>query len=102
RSQETFGGFDTGEVRDPMPEELLDDVKRVDGVRLAGGSVTGYAQLVGKDGKAVTTGGAPSLGVSFSQDTAFTAGSTIRSGRLPSGPTELTIDAKTADDTGYV
>src|SRR4029453_3004134 len=50
----------------------------------------------------VTTGGAPSLGVSFNQDTAFTAGSTIRSGRLPSGPTELAIDAKTAEDTGYV
>ena len=101
RSQETFGGFDTGEVRDPMPEALLDQVKAVDGVRVAEGSVTGYAQLVGKDGKAVTTGGAPSLGVSFSQDTAFSAGSTVRSGRLPSGPGELTIDAKTAEDTGY-
>src|SRR5829696_6672645 len=101
RSQETFGGFDTGEVRDPMPEEVLNEVKGVDGVRVAEGSVTGYAQLVGKDGKAVTTGGAPSLGVSFNQDTAFTAGSTIRSGRLPSGPGELAIDAKTATDTGY-
>src|SRR4029453_1592831 len=48
----------------------------------------------------VTTGGAPSLGVSFNSDTAFTAGSTIRSGRLPGGPTELAIDAKTADHTG--
>jgi putative ABC transport system permease protein len=102
RSQETFGGFDTGgETRDPMPEEVLNDVKRVDGVRVAEGSVTGYAQLVGKDGKAVTTGGAPSLGVSFSQDAQFSAGSTIRSGRLPSGPDELAMDAKTATDTGY-
>ncbi|HEV2871470.1 MAG TPA: ABC transporter permease, partial [Actinomycetota bacterium] len=101
RSEETFGGFDTGEVRDPMPASLLERVKAVDGVRVAEGNVTGYAQLVGKDGKAVTTGGAPSLGVSFNQDTAFTAGSTIRSGRLPSGPSELAIDAKTAEDTGY-
>jgi putative ABC transport system permease protein len=101
RSQETFGGFETGEVRDPMPASLLDQVRAVDGVRVAEGSVTGYAQLVGKDGKAVTTGGAPSLGVSFSQDSAFTAGSTIRSGQLPSGPDELAIDAGTADDTGY-
>ena len=85
RSQETFGGFDTGEVRDPMPASLLDRVRAVDGVRVAEGSVTGYAQLVGKDGKAVTTGGAPSLGVSFNQDTAFTAGSTIRSGGCPAG-----------------
>ena len=101
RSQQTFGGIDTGEVRDPMPESVLDQVKAVDGVRVAEGSVTGYAQLVGKDGKAVTTGGAPSLGVSFNQDTQFTAGSTVRSGRLPSGPDELAIDAKTAEDTGY-
>jgi putative ABC transport system permease protein len=101
RSQETFGGFDTGEVRDPMPEEVLNEVKGVDGIRVAEGSVTGYAQLVGKDGKAVTTGGAPSLGVSLSQGTAFSAGSTIRSGRLPSGPGELVVDAKTATDTGY-
>jgi putative ABC transport system permease protein len=102
RSEETFGGFETGEVRDPMPASLLERVKAVDGVRVAEGNVTGYAQLVGKDGKAVTTGGAPSLGVSFNQDTQFTAGSTVRSGRLPSGPTELAIDAKTAEDTGYV
>ncbi|HWD47908.1 MAG TPA: FtsX-like permease family protein [Actinomycetota bacterium] len=101
RSEETFGGFETGEVRDPMPASLLDRIRQVDGVRVAEGSVTGYAQLVGKDGKAVTTGGAPSLGVSFNADTAFTAGSTIRSGRLPTGPTELAIDAKTAEDTGY-
>jgi len=101
RSEETFGGFDTGEVRDPMPAALLDKIKAVDGVRVAEGSVTGYAQLVGKDGKAVTTGGAPSLGVSFSKDTQFTAGSTVRSGRLPTAPTELAIDAKTAEDTGY-
>ena len=78
RSQETFGGIDTGEVRDPMPASLLDQVKAVDGVRVAEGSVTGYAQLVGKDGKAVTTGGAPSLGVSFNQDPQFTAGTTVR------------------------
>jgi putative ABC transport system permease protein len=101
RSEETFGGFETGEIRDPMPASLLERVKNVDGVRVAEGNVTGYAQLVGKDGKAVTTGGAPSLGVSFNQDTAFTAGSTVRAGRLPSGPTEAAIDAKTAEDTGY-
>ncbi|HEX2159986.1 MAG TPA: FtsX-like permease family protein [Actinomycetes bacterium] len=101
RSEETFGGFETGEVRDPMPASLLERIRAVDGVRVAEGNVTGYAQLVGRDGKAVTTGGAPSLGVSFNSDTAFTAGSTIRSGRLPGGPNELAIDAKTAADTGY-
>ena len=102
RSQETFGGATTGgETRDPMPESVLEQVRAVDGVRVAEGSVTGYAQLIGKDGKPVTTGGAPNLGVSFNQDSAFTAGSTVRSGRLPSGPTEMAIDAKQAEDTGF-
>jgi putative ABC transport system permease protein len=100
RSEATFGGFE-GEVRDPMPAALLERIKAVDGVRVAEGSVTGYAQLVGKDGKAVATGGAPSLGVSFNTDTAFTAGSTFRAGRAPSGPNEVAIDAKTAEDTGF-
>ncbi|HET8788839.1 MAG TPA: FtsX-like permease family protein, partial [Actinomycetes bacterium] len=100
RSEETFGGFE-GETRDPMPASLLERVKAVGGVRVAEGNVTGYAQLVGKDGKAVTTSGAPSLGVSFNKDPQFSAGSTVRSGRLPSGPTEMAIDAKTAEDTGY-
>ena len=93
RSEETFGGFETGEVRDPMPASLLERVKAVDGARAAEGTVTGYAQLVGKDGKAVTTGGAPSLGVSFNKDAQFTSGSTIRSGRLPSA-VEMAIDAR--------
>jgi putative ABC transport system permease protein len=101
RSQETFGSTQTGEVRDPMPASLLERIEAVDGVRVVEGSVTSYAQLVGKDGKPVTTGGAPSLGVSLIQDTAFTAGSTVRAGRLPSGPNEVAIDAKTAEDTGY-
>jgi putative ABC transport system permease protein len=100
RSQETFGG-QMGQTRDPVPESVLDQVKAVDGVRFAEGNVTGFAQFIGKDGKPVTTGGAPTLGVSIAQNTEFTAGSTIRSGRLPSGPNEVVVDAKTAEDEGF-
>ena len=35
------------------------------GVEVAEGSITGYAQYIGHDGKAISTGGAPTLGVSF-------------------------------------
>jgi putative ABC transport system permease protein len=96
RSQETFGSLQTGETRDPMPASLLDKVKAVDGVKVAEGSVTGFAQFIGKDGKPVTPGGAPTLGVSIGSASEFTAGSTIRSGRRPSGPNEVVVDAKTA------
>jgi putative ABC transport system permease protein len=89
------------QIREPMPAAVLDQVKAVDGVRVAEGNVTGYAQLVGKDGKPVTTGGAPTLGVSFAHDTQFTAGSTIRAGRLPRGPGEVAVDARTAETTGF-
>ena len=100
RTRATFSsqGFET---REPMPASVLDQVKAVDGVSVAEGNVTGFAQFVGKDGKPVTTGGAPTLGVSFAQDTQFTAGSEIRAGRLPVGPDEVAVDAKTAEDAGF-
>jgi putative ABC transport system permease protein len=100
RSQETFGG-QMGQTRDPVPAAVLDQVKAVDGVKAAEGNVTGFAQFIGKDGKPVTTGGAPTLGVSVAQGSEFTAGSTIRAGRLPSGPNEVVVDAKTAEDEGF-
>src|SRR6266568_1216241 len=51
-----------GQTRAPMPASVLDQVKGVDGVAAAEGSVNGYAQFIGKNGKPVTTGGAPTLG----------------------------------------
>ncbi|HEU4396658.1 MAG TPA: FtsX-like permease family protein, partial [Actinomycetota bacterium] len=101
RSQETFGGVQTGQTRDPLPASLLDQVKAVGGVKDAEGEVTGFAQFIGKDGKPVTTGGAPTLGVSIGASQEFTAGSTLRSGRRPSGPGEVVVDAKTAADEGF-
>jgi putative ABC transport system permease protein len=58
-----FSGDDAS--RNPMPESLLTTVRRVPGVEAAEGSVEGYAQFVARDGKAISNGGAPTLGVSF-------------------------------------
>jgi putative ABC transport system permease protein len=101
RSEDVFSG-QMGEVRDPMPEEVLNEVKAVDGVKVAEGSVTGFAQFVDKDGKPVTTGGAPTLGVSVGTAPELQAGTTVRSGRLPSGPNEVAVDAQTAEKHGFV
>src|SRR5713226_8895562 len=79
----------------PVPASLLDSIKAVDGVRTAEGSLAGYAQLVGKDGKAITTGGAPTLGVSAIVDPEL-SGVTVREGRLPSASGEIVVDAHTA------
>ena len=68
---------------------------------MAEGSVTGFAQFIDKDGKPVTTGGAPTLGVSISSAPELQAGTTVRSGRLPSGPDEMVVDAQTAEKHGF-
>src|SRR6266536_2867240 len=105
-TRETFGG-EQGDIRDPMPESLLkqikggDGVKGVDGVKVAEGSVNGFAQFVGKNGKPVTTGGAPTLGVSVSQAPELNSSTTLRSGQFPSGPDQVVVDARTASKQGF-
>ena len=101
RTKATFGQNQNGDVRDPIPAAVLDQVKAVNGVRAADGSVQGFAQFVGKDGKPVTTGGAPTLGVSVSADPDLQGATTLRAGRLPSGPTEVAVDARTASKQGF-
>ncbi|MCU1488537.1 MAG: hypothetical protein JWN67_5283, partial [Actinomycetia bacterium] len=85
---------------EPVPQAVLDAVRKVDGVAEAVGQVSGYAQPVDKKGKAVTTGGAPTLGVEWS--TSPTQRSlTLKQGRAPAGPTEVAIDAGTARKAGF-
>jgi putative ABC transport system permease protein len=79
-----------------MPASLLNQVQAIPGVLHAEGSVAGYAQFVGKDGKPVTTGGAPTLGVSLSTAPQLQAAATLREGARPSGPGQVAIDAHTA------
>ena len=59
-----FGSGGTA-TRNPIPESILATVHGVPGVEAADGSVEGYAQYVAHDGKAITTGGAPTFGLSF-------------------------------------
>jgi putative ABC transport system permease protein len=57
QTRQTFSG-EQGDTRDPVPESLLPRIRGIDGVKAAEGSVNGFAQFIGKNGKAVTTGGA--------------------------------------------
>src|SRR5580704_3621410 len=52
-------------TRNPIPESLAPRISAVPGVADAVGTVEGYAQLVAPDGKALSTGGAPTIGLSF-------------------------------------
>jgi putative ABC transport system permease protein len=100
RTNATFSS-EGNQVRAPMPASVLDQVKAVNGVAAAEGSVSGYAQFIGKNGKPVTTGGAPTLGVSLSSVPQLQAGSTIREGQRPSGPDQVAVDAATAKKQGF-
>ena len=61
-------GSGANATRNELPESLLATVRGVPGVQAAQGEVGGYAQFVAQDGKAIQTGGAPTLGVSFDPD----------------------------------
>ena len=89
-----FGSGGTA-TRNPVPESLLASVKSVPGVEAAAGSVTGYAQYIAHDGKAISTGGAPNLGVSFDPNAQISALRLVQ-GKDPTTPHEVVMDLGTA------
>lgn len=84
-------------VRGRVDSALVGDLRRVKGVAAAEGQVGGYAQLLDRDGKPVTTTGAPFLGVSWGHVPALMP-ATITAGRTPKGMNEVAIDQGTAED----
>ncbi len=88
----------SGLTRGPISASVLDQVKAVDGVRVAEGSVTGYALLTDTEGKAVLTkGGAPTQGYSMPRDVTLRGDVNLSSGHAPRGPHEVVIDATSAE-----
>jgi putative ABC transport system permease protein len=82
-------------VRNELPESLLATVRGVPGVSAAEGQVTGYAQYIGRNGKAIQTGGAPTLGVSFDPYPQLSSLHLIAGGP-PTTSAEVVMDAGTA------
>src|ERR1019366_4251965 len=55
-----------GVTRKAIPQTIITSVRDVPGVSYAEGNVSSpYAQFVAPDGKAISTGGAPTIGLSF-------------------------------------
>ena len=89
----------TGTSRGPIPASVLQQVRTVDGVRAAEGSVSGYALLTDNAGRAVlTSGGAPTLGYSMPADTTLRGDVKVLTGAAPSGPHQVAIDATSAEE----
>jgi len=92
----TDAGSGADTARDTVPASVLDAVRRVAGVAAAEGTVGGYAQVVDKAGKAVTTTGAPTLGFNWTT-TPDLSPLRLRSGREPQKPGEVMVDVVTAE-----
>ena len=88
-----------GTSRAPIDEKVLDAVRGVDGVRVAEGSVSGYALITDNDGKAILTkGGAPTQGYSMAADETLRGDVELLSGDAPADSDEVAIDATSAEE----
>jgi putative ABC transport system permease protein len=84
----------------PMPESILAQVAGLPGVAASEGTVNGFAQLVDKHNKAITTTGAPTIGASYGSVREI-SGFTLVSGHAPQGEGQVVIDKGTADKHGF-
>ena len=89
-----------GAVRNPIPQSILPQVRAVPGVQVAEGNVTGYAQYIAKDGKAITTGGAPTIGISYDTNPQLSSLRLV-GGHGPRAPDQVVMDEGTAQKYGF-
>ncbi len=96
RQQSAFT-TEQGASHAPTPASVLSTVRSVPGVRAAEGDVSGYALLTDTHGNAILpsqTGSA--MGLTMPADKVLRGEVRIRSGHVPSGPSEVAIDARSA------
>ena len=80
--------------RKPVPESIVNSVRKLSGVQFAYGSVTGYAQLVAPDGTAIGSAGR-SAGFSFDPNPQLSA-LRLAAGKAPTTADQVVIDKATA------
>jgi putative ABC transport system permease protein len=88
----------------PIPEDVLAQVRAVDGVEVATGSVGDTrTKLLKPDGEAVDTGGAPAFafGIDTAPEYARFNPLNLVDGRWPSGANEVAIDEGVADEENF-
>ena len=91
----------SGVTEPTFDEGLLEEVRALPAVAEAEGSVDSEAtQLIGDDGKAVVSGGAPNIGFSIADGDSQFNPLTLIEGQWP-GANEVAIDKATASDEGF-
>jgi putative ABC transport system permease protein len=93
-----FSGGNT--TRNPLPQSLLASVRRIPGVADARGLVEGYAQYVARDGKPISTGSEPTLGLSYDPDPRISDLRIVQGGP-PVTDHDVVMDAGTAQQYGF-
>ncbi len=91
-------------VRRELPASSVAALRSVPGVKSAHGVTTVMdAYLIGKDGKAIATMGAPNIGTNWIDAPAFGGqpGLVLKSGRSPTADNEVVIDPASLDKSGY-
>ena len=98
RGKATIQGEMGDDSRTRLDGSVLDAVRDVDGVAVAEPTVQGYAQLVGKDGKAVGNPnmGAPTFGGNWTDNPDLNP-FTVVAGRPPRADDEIVVDKLSAD-----
>ena len=102
RPELAFG--DRGESGTQVNPDLLDEVRSVDGVAAAVGTVVEFNVIpITADGEAVELFGPPQIGVGWPSDDSLGAFEVWPDGisRVPSGADEFAMDADTADENGF-
>jgi putative ABC transport system permease protein len=84
-----------------LPASLLTRVRALPQVAEASGSISDSAQLVGRNGKVISSGGAPGLAFSYSPAGQRFNPLKLTSGSFPSAPDEIDIDSSTASKHNY-
>ena len=92
---EGFGG-----ARPRVDAELADTVRGMDGVADVAVRVSGYAQILDKNGKAVGDPQTGLLGMNWTTVAELNPFK-LTAGHAPSGPDEIVIDKRSADATGF-
>ena len=84
-----------------LPSSLLPRVQALPSVALASGGISDSAQLVGRNGKVISSGGAPGLAFSYSPAGQHFNALKLTSGRFPTAANEIDIDSSTASKKNY-
>jgi putative ABC transport system permease protein len=94
-------GNEERQVTPSFPASLLARVRALPGVAQASGGISDRAQLVGRNGKVISHGGAPALAFSYEPGAERFNPLSLASGNWPSGPEQVAIDASTASKEGF-